>query len=421
MLAITQPLRVGDWVFFEDQYGVVDDIRLNYTFLRTAGDQRIVIPNEQLASGILRNDTLGDGLVGLDVAIWLPPTADAGRAVAVAARRRPASRSRVAETTVGRRPARRRGRALPAARARGARGRAAAAVPRAAARRRPARGRPSRACRRRAANLPGRPTIDLFAAHEPRAARKAAPSRTRRSAQQGLPRPHGAGHPRRARGARAASPTSSRSPPRRRRCRRSSRGRRSTTRACSPPTASRSASSRPTSCTCRCAPTRSRRSSRTPRSRSRTSASTSTRASTTRASSARRSRTSPRARRSRAARRSRCSSSARSTSPTSARTTRKIREAKLAEELEDEHSKEWILEKYLDSIPYGTVGGQSAIGVKAAARIYFSKDVNDLTLREAALLAGLPQAPTAYSPTRAARRPPRRAATRCSARWPSWG
>ena len=58
--------------------------------------------------------------------------------------------------------------------------------------------------------------------------------------------------------------------------------------------------------------------------------------------------------------------------------TRKIREAKLAEELEDEHSKEWILEKYLDSIPYGTVGGQSAIGIKAAARIYFSKDLKDL-------------------------------------------
>jgi penicillin-binding protein 1A len=80
--------------------------------------------------------------------------------------------------------------------------------------------------------------------------------------------------------------------------------------------------------------------------------------------------------------------------------TRKIREAKLAEELEDERSKEWILEKYLDSIPYGTVGGQSAIGIKAAARIYFSKDLKDLTLREAALLAGLPQAPTTYSPTR---------------------
>ena len=80
--------------------------------------------------------------------------------------------------------------------------------------------------------------------------------------------------------------------------------------------------------------------------------------------------------------------------------TRKIREAKLAEELEDEHSKEWILEKYLDAIPYGTVGGQSAIGIKAAAKIYFSKELKDVTLREAALLAGLPQAPTTYSPTR---------------------
>jgi len=80
--------------------------------------------------------------------------------------------------------------------------------------------------------------------------------------------------------------------------------------------------------------------------------------------------------------------------------TRKIREAKLAEELENEQSKEWILEKYLDSIPYGTVGGQSAIGIKAAAKIYFSKDLRDLDLREAALLAGLPQAPSDYSPTR---------------------
>src|SRR4029079_4837207 len=80
--------------------------------------------------------------------------------------------------------------------------------------------------------------------------------------------------------------------------------------------------------------------------------------------------------------------------------TRKIREAKLAEELEDEHSKEWILEKYLDSIPYGTVGGQSAIGIAAAAKVYFGKDVKDLNRREAALLAGLPQAPTIYSPVR---------------------
>jgi small-conductance mechanosensitive channel len=83
MLAITQPLRVGDWVTFEDHYGVVEDVRLNYTILRTAGETRLVIPNEKLASGILQNDTLKVELVGLDVAVWLPPGADAARAAAL--------------------------------------------------------------------------------------------------------------------------------------------------------------------------------------------------------------------------------------------------------------------------------------------------------------------------------------------------
>jgi penicillin-binding protein 1A len=79
---------------------------------------------------------------------------------------------------------------------------------------------------------------------------------------------------------------------------------------------------------------------------------------------------------------------------------RKIREAKLAEELENEQSKSWILATYLNSVPYGTVGGQSALGAGAAARIYFSKRVEDLKLHESALLAGLPQAPSQYSPLR---------------------
>jgi penicillin-binding protein 1A len=85
---------------------------------------------------------------------------------------------------------------------------------------------------------------------------------------------------------------------------------------------------------------------------------------------------------------------------------RKIREARLAEELEDEHNKDWILEKYLNTTSYGTVGGQTAIGVEAAARVYFNKRARDLNLRQAALLAGIPQAPTDYSPilhSRAAR------------------
>jgi small-conductance mechanosensitive channel len=83
MLAITQPLRVGDWVKFEDHYGVVVDVRLNYTFLRTAGETRLVIPNEKLAAGILQNDTLVNDTVGLDVAVWIPPGADAARAVEI--------------------------------------------------------------------------------------------------------------------------------------------------------------------------------------------------------------------------------------------------------------------------------------------------------------------------------------------------
>src|SRR3954452_17221194 len=83
MLAITQPLRVGDWVTFEGNYGVVEDVRLNYTVLRTLSDQRIVIPNERLAGGILRNDTLETGAVGLDVSVWLPAGADVPRALDV--------------------------------------------------------------------------------------------------------------------------------------------------------------------------------------------------------------------------------------------------------------------------------------------------------------------------------------------------
>jgi small-conductance mechanosensitive channel len=81
MLAITQPLRVGDWVTFEEHYGVVEDVRLNYTFLRTASDRRIIIPNERLAAGVLSNDTLDTNLIGLEVAIWLPLAVDADRAV----------------------------------------------------------------------------------------------------------------------------------------------------------------------------------------------------------------------------------------------------------------------------------------------------------------------------------------------------
>ncbi len=77
---------------------------------------------------------------------------------------------------------------------------------------------------------------------------------------------------------------------------------------------------------------------------------------------------------------------------------RKIREAKLAVELEQQHSKDWILNQYLNSVSYGTNGGRTAVGAEAASQIYFGEHAADLDLRRAALLAGLPQAPTAYNP-----------------------
>src|SRR5271166_5286326 len=76
----------------------------------------------------------------------------------------------------------------------------------------------------------------------------------------------------------------------------------------------------------------------------------------------------------------------------------KIIEAKLAIDYEKVHSKHSILTSYLNSVPYGTVGGQTAIGVQAAARIFFNRPASQLDLEQSALLAGLPQAPSQYNP-----------------------
>jgi penicillin-binding protein 1A len=76
----------------------------------------------------------------------------------------------------------------------------------------------------------------------------------------------------------------------------------------------------------------------------------------------------------------------------------KIIQAKLAEQLYAHHSKAWILDSYLNIAPYGTVGGETALGVGAASEMFFDKPVSQLDLAQAALLAGLPQAPSDYNP-----------------------
>jgi penicillin-binding protein 1A len=77
---------------------------------------------------------------------------------------------------------------------------------------------------------------------------------------------------------------------------------------------------------------------------------------------------------------------------------RKIVEAKLAIEYAKRHSRRQILHQYLNIASYGTIEGSTAVGVQAASRIYFSKPVWELSLPQAALLAGLPQAPSEYNP-----------------------
>lgn len=73
---------------------------------------------------------------------------------------------------------------------------------------------------------------------------------------------------------------------------------------------------------------------------------------------------------------------------------RKMKELILAIQVERVYSKDQILEMYLNEIPYGG----TAYGIEAAANLYFGKHASELSLAEAALLAGLPQRPSIYSP-----------------------
>ncbi len=73
---------------------------------------------------------------------------------------------------------------------------------------------------------------------------------------------------------------------------------------------------------------------------------------------------------------------------------RKVKEVVFSYQLEGKYTKDEILEMYLNEIYYG----EQALGIKNAAKVYFNKDVSELSLAEASMLAGLPQAPSEYSP-----------------------
>jgi small-conductance mechanosensitive channel len=101
VLAITQPLRIGDLVTFEGETGTVEDVSLTYTWLRTASDARIIVPNERLATGVLRNDSIRSPTVALEVSVWLGRDDDPTRALELLGQLEDAHDVRVAEATEG--------------------------------------------------------------------------------------------------------------------------------------------------------------------------------------------------------------------------------------------------------------------------------------------------------------------------------
>jgi small-conductance mechanosensitive channel len=81
LIAITQPVRLGDRVTYGGEDGVIEDIGLTYTFIRTTDQARLVVPNEKLASDTIRNSTIRSRESFAEVSVQVPLSADLGAAV----------------------------------------------------------------------------------------------------------------------------------------------------------------------------------------------------------------------------------------------------------------------------------------------------------------------------------------------------
>jgi small-conductance mechanosensitive channel len=79
-LAVTQPIRIGDRVTFEDTTGRVDDISLTYTYIDPGDGRLVVVPNEAIVGGTISNHSTGDRAAPVTVSAWVPASADLERA-----------------------------------------------------------------------------------------------------------------------------------------------------------------------------------------------------------------------------------------------------------------------------------------------------------------------------------------------------
>jgi small conductance mechanosensitive channel len=81
LIATTQPVRIGDRVTYADESGVVEEIGLTYTFIRTADERRLVVPNNKLASDTIVNASIRSRETFAEVSVPVPLSADLEGAV----------------------------------------------------------------------------------------------------------------------------------------------------------------------------------------------------------------------------------------------------------------------------------------------------------------------------------------------------
>lgn len=98
LLAISQPIRIGDTVTIEGETGRVDDLTLAHTFIDTGDGRLVIVPNETVVTNVVVNRSTGDLSAPVMVSVWLPSVADIGRAREALSRLEP-SQVEVAEIT----------------------------------------------------------------------------------------------------------------------------------------------------------------------------------------------------------------------------------------------------------------------------------------------------------------------------------
>jgi small conductance mechanosensitive channel len=80
LLAITQPIKIGDTVTIEGETGRVDDLTLSYTYVDPGDGRLVVVPNEKVLSGMIFNHSTGDRTAPATVSVWVPPGSDLAEA-----------------------------------------------------------------------------------------------------------------------------------------------------------------------------------------------------------------------------------------------------------------------------------------------------------------------------------------------------